>query len=87
MRSAYRTTLEADAASFNLGLRLVRGAVAGENEMVRLGMKYQYSYEEQRQPELDYLLYNDPVAYAELILNGDPETCLKTVAVYKLLDS
>ena len=37
MRSAYRATLEADAASFNLGLRLVRGAVAGGNEMVQSG--------------------------------------------------
>ena len=23
--------------------------------------------------ELDYLIYNDPLAYADLILNGDPE--------------
>lgn len=37
--------------------------------------------------ELDYLIYNDPVAYAELILNGDPETYLKTVTEYKTLDS
>ena len=37
--------------------------------------------------ELDYLSYNDPVAYAELILNGDPETYLKTVTEYKPLDS
>ena len=36
--------------------------------------------------ELDYLIYNDPVAYAELILNGDPETYLKTVTEYKTLD-
>ena len=26
--------------------------------------------------ELDYLIYNDPAAYADLILNGDPETYL-----------
>ena len=37
--------------------------------------------------ELDYLIYNDPVGYAELILNGDPETYLKTVTEYKPLDS
>ena len=37
--------------------------------------------------ELDYLIYNDPVAYAELILSGDPETYLKTVTEYKPLDS
>ena len=29
--------------------------------------------------ELDYLIYNDPLAYAELILNGAPEKYLKTV--------
>ena len=37
--------------------------------------------------ELDYLIYNDPVAYAELILNGAPETYLKSVTEYKPLDS
>ena len=37
--------------------------------------------------ELDYLIYNDPVAYADLIFNGDPETYLKAVTEYKSLDS
>ncbi len=37
--------------------------------------------------ELDYLVYNDPAAYADLILNGDPETYLKAVTEYKSLDS
>lgn len=37
--------------------------------------------------ELDYLIYNDPIGYAGLILNGDPETYLKTVTEYKPLDS
>ena len=36
--------------------------------------------------ELDYLIYNDPVGYADLILNVDPETYLKTVTEYKSLD-
>lgn len=36
--------------------------------------------------DLDYLIYNDPAAYADLILNGDPETYLKTVTEYKPLD-
>ena len=30
--------------------------------------------------ELDYLIYNDPLGYANLILNGDPEEYLKNVA-------
>ena len=36
--------------------------------------------------ELDYLIYNDPIAYADLILNGDPETYLKNVTGYRPLD-
>ena len=33
--------------------------------------------------ELDYLIYNDPLAYADLIVNGDPEAYLKNVTEYK----
>ena len=33
--------------------------------------------------ELDYLIYNDPMAYAELILNGDAGRYLKVVTIYK----
>ena len=29
--------------------------------------------------ELDWLIYNDPLSYAELILNGDPEKYLRIV--------
>ena len=29
--------------------------------------------------ELDWLIYNDPLSYAELILNGDPKEYLRTV--------
>ena len=36
--------------------------------------------------ELDYLIYNDPIAYADLILNGNPEAYLKAVTEYKTLD-
>ncbi len=33
--------------------------------------------------ELDYLIYNAPAEYADLILNGDPVKYLKTVTLYK----
>ena len=33
--------------------------------------------------ELDYLIYNDPLAYADLILNGDPQMYLRAVTEYK----
>ena len=34
----------------------------------------------EQQTELDYLIYNDPLGYADLIPNGDPEKYLKPVA-------
>lgn len=51
--------------------------IAVENEVVT--NMYQQS-------ELDYLIYNDPAAYADLILNGDPVVYLKTVTEYQNLD-
>lgn len=50
---------------------------AVENEVA--GNMYQRS-------ELDYLIYNDPLAYADLVLNGNPEAYLKSVTEYKPLD-
>ena len=32
-----------------------------------------------QQTELDYLIYNDPLTYADLIFNGTPEEYLKIV--------
>ena len=37
--------------------------------------------------ELDWLIYNNPLSYAELILNGDPEKYLRTVTEIPQLDS
>ena len=50
---------------------------AVENEMAN--SMYQRS-------ELDWLIYNDPLAYAELILNGEPELYLKAVTKIVPLD-
>ena len=36
--------------------------------------------------ELDYLIYNDPLAYAELILNGEQEEYLKNVTGSRWLE-
>ncbi len=55
---------------FNDGSMITIDTIAVENEIA--DNMYQRS-------ELDYLIYNDPVAYADLILNGDPEIYLKTV--------
>ena len=37
--------------------------------------------------ELDWLIYNAPLEYAVLILNGAPEKYLKAVTQYKPMDS
>ena len=62
---------------FSNGSMIAIDTIAVENEIA--DNMYQRS-------ELDYLIYNDSVAYAELILNGDPEAYLKTVTEYKPLD-
>ena len=36
--------------------------------------------------ELDWLIYNDPLAYVELIFNGEPELYLKVVTEHTLLE-
>lgn len=54
------------------GTLLAIDCTAVENEVAN--SMYQRS-------ELDWLIYNDPLAYAELILNGDPELYLKSVAL------
>ena len=63
---------------FDDGSMISIDTIAVENEIA--DNMYQRS-------ELDYLIYNDPVAYADLILNGNLETYLKTVTEYKPLDS
>ena len=63
---------------FSDGSMIAIDTIAVENEVAR--NMYERS-------ELDYLIYNAPLEYADLILNGDPETYLKTVTEYKSLDS
>ena len=36
--------------------------------------------------ELDYLVYNDPLGYADLILNGEPEEYLRNVSGSRTLE-
>ena len=62
---------------FTDGSMIAIDTIAVENEVAR--NMYERS-------ELDYLIYNAPLEYADLILNGDPETYLKTVTEYKPLD-
>ncbi len=62
---------------FANGSMIAIDTIAVENEVA--DNMYQWS-------ELDYLIYNDPIAYTDLILNGNPEIYLKTITEYKSLD-
>ena len=62
---------------FTDGRMISIDTIAVENEVV--DNMYQRS-------ELDWLIYNDPLAYAELILNGEPELYLKAVTKKAPLD-
>ena len=60
------------------GTMLAIDTIAVENEVA--ANMYERS-------ELDYLIYNDPVGYAELILNGDPDAYLRQVTDYRPMDN
>ena len=62
---------------FANGSMIAINTIAVENEIA--DNMYQRS-------ELDWLIYNDPLSYAELILNGDPELYLKAVTKKTPLD-
>ena len=59
---------------FTDGSMIAIDTIAVENEVAR--NMYERS-------ELDYLIYNAPLEYADLILNGDPVKYFKTITVYK----
>ena len=63
---------------FSDGTIIAIDTIAVENEVA--DNMYQRS-------ELDYLIYNDPIVYANLILNDNPETYLKAVTQYKPLEN
>ena len=46
-------------------------------------VEYEVADNMYQRSELDWLIYNAPIEYADLILNGDPENYLKTVTVNK----
>ena len=55
------------------GTMLAINTIAVENE---------YAEDMYQRSEMDWLIYNDPLAYADLVLNGDVEGYLKRVTQY-----
>ena len=67
---------------FQHGHRL-RGAAVPDGRKISInctGVEDALDVTMAQQTELDYLIYNDPLGYADLILNGDPEEYLKNAS-------
>ena len=62
---------------YDNGALLAIDCIAVENQFARNRFE---------QSELDYLIYNDPAAYAELILTDDVEAYLKIATDYSAMD-
>ena len=81
MKKLIRCEFNMDTAcvelKFSDGSTIAIDTIAVENEVA--DNLYQRS-------ELDYLIYNAPLEYADLVLSGDPEAYLKAVTEYKPLD-
>ena len=46
----------------------------------------EYAEDMYQRSELEWLIYNDPLAYADLVLNSDVEGYLKRVTQYRPMD-
>ena len=51
-----------------------------------ISIENEYAEDMYQRSELDWLIYNAPLEYADLILNGDMEGYLKRVTQYRPLD-
>ena len=73
---------DARACQFNMGTGCVE-LLLRDGRMISIdytGVEDALDVTMAQQTELDYLIYNDPLGYADLILNGDPEEYLENVA-------
>ena len=73
---------DARACSFNMDTGCVELTLQDgrKNSIDCTGVEEALDVTMAQRTELDYLVYNDPLAYAELILNGNPKEYLKNAA-------
>jgi hypothetical protein len=51
-----------------------------------IAVEDEYTEDMYQRSELDWLIYNDPLAYADLVLNGDVQGYLRRVTQYLPLE-
>jgi len=78
-----------DFARFDMDSGYVSARLSDGNIILINCTAYEQAYADNmyERSELDYLIYNDPVGYVELILEGNPKEYLKAVAKYRTIDS
>ena len=70
------------ACKFNMGTECVE-LLLRDGRMISInctGVEDALDVTMAQRAELDYLIYNDPLGYADLMLNGDPNKYLRSVA-------
>ena len=79
---------EARACHFNMDTGCVE-LLLRDGRMISIdctGVEDELDVTMAQRTELDYLIYNDPLGYADLILNGDPKEYLKNVSGSRTLE-
>ena len=78
-----------DFARFDMDSGYVYARLSDGNIILINCTAYEQAYAENmyERSELDYLIYNDPVGYVELVLKGNPKEYLKAVAKYRTINS
>ncbi len=73
---------DARACKFNMDTGCVE-LLLGDGRMISInctGVEDALDVTMAQRTELDYLVFNDPLGYVDLILNGEPEEYLRNVA-------
>lgn len=78
-----------DFARFDMDSGYVYARLSDRNIILINCTAYEQAYADNmyERSELDYLIYNDPVGYMELVLDGNPKAYLKTVAKHRIIES
>ncbi len=76
------------SCEFNIDTNFVEIVLSDgtEIDIDTIAIENEYAADMYQRSELDWLIYNDPLAYADLVLNGDVLKYLKKVTEYNKLD-
>lgn len=76
-------------ARYDMDSGFVYGKLSDGNIILIDCTAYEQAYADNmyERSELDYLIFNDPAGYVELVLDGNPKAYLKAVAKFRTIES